>query len=305
MVAAGRWLVDVLGTGLQRGIELWVRVFGRRIDAVGDSWLVGPIAATGAVGPGFYRDFAKSQGLTVRAPGPEAGLLDAFDALAGPGFEPGRVQAEVARFYEHTAGFQLDVWSQWSWLFRPFGWLLIRLVSRRMQQLNIPLSPLETSRGMTSEVLVLEDPATGRRAYTGWLRTTLETGDVVYAGLYAVATPPRAPGPCVKVVFPVPRGNTTVFLRPEVQPDGSFLLRSGGRGFGDSGFYRLVRTGEGRFRARYIPAMKETIHVGLDRQGVLRTEHVFRFFRLEILRLDYKIVPRPAPVESGREAPCP
>jgi len=55
----------------------------------------------------------------------------------------------VRDFYEHTGRYHLDVWSQWSPLFWPFGWALINFVSRQMEQLNFPMYPLETAQGMT------------------------------------------------------------------------------------------------------------------------------------------------------------
>ena len=178
--------------------------------------------------------------------------------------------------------------------FRPFGYALISIVSRRMQQLNLPISPLETSRGMTSEVIRLVDAATGDAEHICWLRRLASSGDVVYAGFYSIARPPRAPGPCVKTYFPWPRGSVTVLLEPRAEADGSLKLISAGRRFGDPGFYRSATLPDGRRITRYIRAMKELIHVYADEEGILRTEHVFRFFRAPILRLHYKITPKSA-----------
>ncbi len=281
------WLIGRL---IEQAIQGWVCLLGRPLATGETPWLDGPVATSPRVGAGFYETFAATHGLTVHRGGVEAGLIRDFDALRGPDFDPDQVDPRVVRFYERTASYQLDAWSQWSWLFRPFGWALISFVSRRMDQLNIPVSPLETSRGMSSEVVTLVD-GRGETVHTGWLRVTIASGDVIYVGFYSIATPPRAPGPCVKVVFPVPRGNTTVILRPTAGADGSLRLVSTGRGFGDSGFYRTVMTGRDRARVRYIRAMKEVIHVFVDERGVLRTEHAFRFFRWSILTLHYKITP--------------
>ena len=49
---------------------------------------------------------------------------------------------------------------------------------------------------------------------TAWLRRRAGSEDVIYAGFYSVEHPPRAPGPCVKVVFPLPNGSASVFLMP-------------------------------------------------------------------------------------------
>jgi CRP-like cAMP-binding protein len=84
-----------------------------------------------------------------------------FGALAARDFDPAGVHPAVADFYARTAAFELDSWAEWCGAFRPFGRLLARLFSRRLQQLNVPLSGLDTSRGVTSEVLQLVDPATG------------------------------------------------------------------------------------------------------------------------------------------------
>ena len=81
------------------------------------------------------------------------GLLPTFAALSGPGFDASAVPPAVAEFYERTADFDMDVWSEWSGLFKPFGFLVAAIFSRRLEQLNLPLSALDTSWGMTSEVV--------------------------------------------------------------------------------------------------------------------------------------------------------
>ena len=91
-------------------------------------------------------------------------------------------------------------------------------------------------------------------------------------------------------MFPVPHGNATVLLRVEVQPDGSVILVSRGRGIGDAGYYRVRRNGADAVRVKYVP-LKETIHVFVDEEGVLRTDHIFSFWRSKFLHLHYKMLP--------------
>src|ERR1700724_2217035 len=67
-------------------------------------------------------------------------------------------------------------------------WLLVEFISRRMDQLNFPISSLEVAKGMTSEVVQLVEPATGRIVNTGWLRRLKSSGRGLYAALYS-ATP--------------------------------------------------------------------------------------------------------------------
>jgi hypothetical protein len=231
---------------------------------------------------------AAEAGLEVRK-GRDLGLLPDCASLDGDGFDSGRLHASVRDFYEHTSRYHLDVWSQWSPLFWPFGWALIHFVSRRMEQLNFPMYPLETARGMTSDVEQLVEPS-GRVVFTSWLRRNLGSGLVIYSGFYSTATPPGH-GPCVKTVFPVVRGNATVLLRPEAQADGSLKLISSGRRFGDPGFYRITEAGPGRLRVWYVRGFNEIFHVYPDGDGSVRTDHFVRWWRLSVLNLHYHITP--------------
>jgi hypothetical protein len=75
------------------------------------------------------------------------------------------------------------------WLRCPLGergriWLIVEFISRRMEQLNFPISSLEVAKGMSSEVVQLLEPGSDRLAYTGWLRrlsppaTSFTTGSI-------------------------------------------------------------------------------------------------------------------------------
>jgi hypothetical protein len=87
----------------------------------------------------------------------------------------------------------------------------------------------------------------------------------------------------------MPNGNATVILRPEVLPDGSFILDSSGRRFGDVGFYRVANRGTERLRR--VQTLRERFHVyGYEAQA-LRCGHTVRFLGMLVLWLHYKIVP--------------
>ncbi len=271
-------------------IQLWVRSTGTRVAADEASWLAGPVG-TNRIGKAVYEAYAKSSGLQVVADGSPAGLLEDFDVLRGADFAPERVHPEVRRFYEQTSRYSLDSWSEWRGALKPFARMLIYFVSRDIEQLNLPMSPLDSSYGMSSEVIRLVDRRTGKTGYAGWLRRSLATDQVIYAGFYTAERPPNSEGPCVKTVFPLPGGSATVFLRPENQDDGSFKLISNGRRFGDPGYYRVHRVSERFLRAKYVP-IKEVIHVFVDSRDVLRAHHEFRFGPTRFLTLHYKIAPK-------------
>jgi hypothetical protein len=77
-----RWpkLDEAIGAMLAAGINLWVRATGRRVAQQAAPWLRSPVGDTGRIGAAFYDRLARREGLCIR-PFPEAGLLQAFDAL--------------------------------------------------------------------------------------------------------------------------------------------------------------------------------------------------------------------------------
>lgn len=283
-------LCQWIGSLIATGIRTWVRLTGRRVQKDEAPWLNCPMGPRGQIGVEFYAALAAREQLSIEK-SPDAGLLPDFDVLARAGFDPGRVHPDVRKFYEHTARFQLQAWSEAPLLTRFFLWGLTRFVSRPMDQLNFPVSSLELAGGMSSEVLPMNN-SQGIRVYTGWSRCLMKSNQVIYTGLYSTERPGGDGDPCVKVSFPLPLGSATVFLRPEVDTDGSFRLISSGRRFGDPGFYRMVEVGEDLWKVRYIKTLREFFHVYVDDQGVLRTDHIVRFLGLTALRLHYRLEER-------------
>lgn len=295
-------LADVLGIVARAGLRGWLRVCGRSVDTADAAWLSVPVGSD-RIGEGLYARLAASEGLQIVDTGAPAGLMPDFEALRGPDFDPNAVHPDVRHFYEQTSLYHLEAWSETSLLARVFLWLLVTLLSRRMDQLNFPLSPLDMSRGMTSRIIPLVDPRTGAVVYTGWLRTLGGTGRTIYAGLYGIATPPGVGAPCVRVSFPVPRGSATVLLKPSAQPNGALKLTSSGKSFGDAGFYRMLSVGPGRWRVRYLKTLRESFDVYVDGDGTLRTEHRVTFLGVPVLRLHYKMTQSPppgAPLSAGQ-----
>lgn len=278
----------MFGRLLQSLIQLWIGISGRKLALADYPWLAGPISYEKTVGNAFYQKFADAEGLEVRQV-EDGGLLEDFAVLLDSnGPDSGKLHPLISHFYENTASYKLEVWSQWFGFIAFFAKILIRTVSRRMEQMNIPLEPLETSHGMSSEVINL---CKGNEVkYTCWLRKSVKTGHIVYAGFYThCKIDPHQPD-FVKVVFPLPKGNVTVILKAEVQEDGSIKLLSEGKRIGESGYYRLQQAGKGAVRVKFIP-LKEVIHVYEDPYGVMRTDHTFRFLGMKFLELHYKMMP--------------
>lgn len=282
------WLGDRRGNLIDWLTQQWVRMTGRRITLASHPWLSGPVGSTRSVGKDFFDTWAAAENLSVARYRSGKGLLPSFIELAGPAFDASTVDPAVTEFYEQAADFEIDVWSEWGMLFRPFGFLVSAIFSRRLEQLNLPLSSLDTSWGMTSEVVQVTGQAGELRA-NGWVRTLVKTGRVIYAGSYSVATPPGAQGPCVKTVFPLPNGNAIVILQPEALPDGSLSLVSAGQRFGDPGFYFTVQGAKGECVARYLRCFRERIHVYPAEGRVVRADHTMSLWGCRCLHLHYRL----------------
>jgi len=282
------WLGDQRGHLSDWLTQRWVQATGRLVDLRQASWLDGPVGATTGIGLDFVADLARSEGL-VQSDGPDTGLLSDFTVLAAADFDPTAADAGVVDFYTRTSRYELDSWAEWSAAFRPFGGLVAVIFSRRLQQLNVPLTGLDTSRGVTSEVVQLVDPRTRALRYAVWLRRLVHTGNVLYAGCYSVAQIPSRAGPCVRVVFPLPNGNAMVLMRPELHADGSVSVVSSGHAFGDPGFYFTVRAGADQVWARYVRSVRESIHVYSAEPGTVRADHGLTLWGRPVLRLHYRL----------------
>ncbi len=268
-------------------IALLIRVFGRTVKERDAAWLLGPFGGD-YIGDKPYEECASREGLSLIRGATEGGLIPDFDALSGSGFDARRVHEQVRRFYEETARFRMDVWAETFFPANLGLFLLVTTISRKVNQLNFPLKVLETARGMASEIVLLND-SDGRTRYAGWYRRLVESGRVIYTGFYMTSRVPLSERPCVKVVFPMPRGNATVILRPSVDAEGHFELSSEGKGFGDVGFYRVETLGKGELRVWRVRTLKEHFRVYVDDQGTLRCDHRIRFLGLPVLHLHYRI----------------
>lgn len=269
--------------------QRWVQWTGRYIDLKQDKWLEGPVGKPTGIGKDYFDELASETGLSIRKNSPQTGLIENFSQLASPTFDVKGVHAEVIDFYEHTSNYDLDAWGEWCGLFRPFGTLLAFIFSRRLQQLNVPLSSLDTSRGITSEIVQLFDADSRKVHYTAWVRQIIGTGNVLYAGSYSLCQVPGFSGLCIKVVFPLPNGSAIVIMKPELHSDGSLSVTSSGQKFGDPGFYFLVQNSSGRVSARYVRAMRESIRVYAAENSIVRADHTLKLWGITFLRLHYKL----------------
>lgn len=280
--------MNALTHTLDRATRRFWRLRGRPVDLAGaERWLAAPMHDQDRVGDGWLQAAAAQHGGLLRENVPGAGLLADMSALDGDGFRAADLRPEVRDFYEHTSEWRLEVWTQWNALFQPGGELVSRWFGRRVQQLALPTRPLEVAHGMDSRVVSIVD-ADGEQRAAGWIRTLRSTGEYVYSGCYSTRLLPASRRPSVHVAFPLEAGNVQVFLEPDVLPGGGLELRSAAGAFGENGAYVVVEDG-GRMHAARAP-IHETFRVYVDREGVLRTDHVLCLWSTPVVRLHYKLL---------------
>jgi hypothetical protein len=276
------------GAIVDRTTQRWVRVTGRRVSLDECPWLRGPVADLDVIGTDFFARLAHREGLTMVEDGPPRGLVEIFEGLAGPACDPTRVDAPIAEIYEQTSEYEFDVWSEWRGGFRPFGGALAAIFSRRLQQLNVPLSPLDTRR-VGRRTWRCPGSSEGAVKQTAWVREIVASKRTLYAGSYSLCRVPGFAGPCVKVTFPLPNGSANVIMRPESAPDDSFTVRSSGTRFGDPGFYFFVEADSDPGLARHLRALTEDIRVYVDSRGQLRADHNLQIWGRTFLGLHYRM----------------
>lgn len=281
------------GALLDRFTQRWVIATGRPVEFGGsECWLDGPIGAPDGVGEAWIEQHAAGTGASLKEGHPQ-GLLPEFAALSGPGLDVAAVSPAIVDFYENTSEWSVDVWSRWSRWAEPGGRLINALFARRLRQLSLPMDPLDVADGMRSRVIGLVDPDASHLG-TAWQRTIRSTGTTIFGGFYGVATTPSASRPSIRVVFPLPNGSLTVFLRPDATADGGLVLSSPAGEFGDDGAYLIVRpNARSQGWARRIP-LPERFELFTDADGVVRCDHHLHLGRREILRLHYRLQRAPS-----------
>lgn len=270
-----------------RFTQRWAIFWGRRVRPEAVPWLMGPFGNLEAIGDNFVNRLAEEEGLLVARNDRTRGLLPSINALGLSDEALELLSPGVIDFYEKTSLYQLNFSLNWNPLFRIFGKLVNYLFSNRINQLNIPAGNIERSEELTSEIITLSDPVSGQVKYTVWYRTFRSTGSVLYSGVYSTCTLPSGQA-CIKAVFPLPKGNATVIMSPEVGSDGSLCLSSSGKKFGDPGFYFLLHDAKGKLWSQFIPAFRDQLTVGC-REGNITAEQTLTLWHMRVLRFRYEI----------------
>ncbi len=269
-----------------------VAIVGERVPAE-DLEFVVPFAAHGGyVGVDYLKEYADLAGADfVRNP-LDVGVVDNFDDLAGPEFDPTRVHPLIREFYEHTSRFQLAITPDWRWWMRPVYLVYRSIIARPLGQANAPFDIKEVQRGVVSWIDTIDLDHTGQVDFRAWVRAYEATNEPIYVGIYTVLR--RDGVGYVSVGFPLPEGSFTATLLPFANRTDGLLLKSDAS-LQYPGHYLSAVEGEGStLTTLKLRNFGEEIDVYVD-QGTLKTDHRFYLNGIRFLTLYYGIEHKPEP----------
>lgn len=267
--------------------QKWILLFGRKVAAPSAAWLLGPFGEVNGIGRQFIDQLAQKEKLYVDESRDVKGLLRSIKQLNLPAVELKKLDPLVIDFYENTSRYMLQLSVNWNPFFKPFGFLLRLVFSRRIKQLNIPLRAKESAAQLKSAVIHLKDQQTHQVKRTVWFRSNQVTDEVVYAGVYETCHLPSEKT-CIKAIFPLPNGSATVILKPSVGQRGELILDSSGRHFGDSGFYFLLRDASGQFWAKFIRSFRDKLVVEAQ-NGQITATQTLSLWHIRVLTFVYQM----------------
>lgn len=179
----------------------------------------------------------------------------------------------IVHFYEHTDHYQLFASVKWSAWFKPLA-LCYKLISTRLQQLNLPISSNCTE--MTYKIHTVDPKLDGREHPRAWIRKVKE--NTVFVAIYSQhETGGRA---YMNIALPLPWSSMIGILQLDVI-DGSLRLTSDGEG--DPGIY--LAAGKTLFK---LP-LSEHFLIKEAAAGTLTAHHNMRIWGLPFLKIDYTI----------------
>ncbi len=272
--------------------QKWVKIFGKKIDPIQDHWLIAPIGNTDIIKDTYIETLATCQNLSIKRNLKGVGLLNSINELGLDDESRERLQPKIKEIYEHTSRFKIDFRSEWNPIFKPIFFLLRQLFSKRLQQLNLPLSTRDNAKGLQSEIIKLID-SSGNIKWTIWYRKLINTGEVIFSGIYTQCHNPNYSRPLLKIIFPLPNGSATVFMTIKVTSEGALELVSNGKLFGDSGFYFTLNDKKGNWWAKFVSSMHVKLSIYINSENEIRADHRFYFFKIKIIQFHYKMNEKP------------
>lgn len=266
--------------------QQWVIFTGRKINPINENWLMGPFGELNGIGEEFIHQLAKKENLVIPKNIKSKGLLTSIKELNLPDEELQKLSQKVIDFYEKTSNYDLVFEATWNPFFKLFGFVINRLFSKRINQLNIPLQN-KKQENLESEIIQLIDKKTEELKYTIWLRKIESTGKVIYSGIYETCELPSHQT-CIKAVFPLPKGNATVIMKTSVGSNNELILDSSGKKFGDAGFYFLLNDSKNNHWAKFVSSFTDTLIIREIEENLIATQ-TLKLWNIKVSEFNYKI----------------
>jgi hypothetical protein len=267
--------------------QQWVILWGRKINPNEFIWLIGPFGEINGIGEDFIFQLALKENLLVIRNTTSKGLLQSISNLNLTEIDIKNLSLKVIDFYEKTADYDLKLNVNWNPFFKVFGYLVNRLFSKRINQLNIPIENIKESESILSEIIQLFSNENHELKYTIWLRKFKSTGKVIYSGIYTTCTLPSSKT-CIKAIFPLPKGNATVILKPSVGDKNELILDSSGVKFGDAGFYFLLNDTKGNYWSQYIKSFTDKLIV-IEESDNLVARQTLKLWNIKVANFEYRM----------------
>ncbi|WP_282628090.1 hypothetical protein [Empedobacter sedimenti] len=265
--------------------QQWIIIFGKKINPKDESWLFGPFGEIDGIGEKFINELAVKENLTISRNKNSVGLLKSFNSLNLPESELNRLSKNVIDFYENTSDYKLYFKVRWNPFFKNFGFVVNRLFSQRINQLNIPTEQINENEVLTSEIIQLIDKQSEEVKYTIWLRKIKSSSLVIYSGIYGTCILPSGTA-CIKAIFPLPKGNATVILQPKIGDNRELILQSIGKKFGDPGFYFLLNDAKNNYWSQFHSSFTDELIVGEENQK-LHAKQTLKLWSLRVAIFEY------------------
>jgi|SRR5690554_1497296 len=266
--------------------QQWVILTGQKINPINENWLSGPFGELNGIGEEFISQLAEKENLFIQRNLKPKGLLTSINELNLSDVEIKNLSQKVIDFYEKTSNYELAFDVKWNPFFKLFGFVVNRLFSKRINQLNIPLHN-NNQKKLSSEIIQLIDKITNEIKYTIWLRKVENTGQVIYSGIYGTCKLPSNQT-CIKAIFPLPKGNATVIMNPSVGKNNELILDSSGKNFGDAGFYFLLSDSKNNYWAKFVSSFTDKLTIRENEENLIATQ-TLKLWNLKVSEFNYKL----------------
>lgn len=265
--------------------QQWAILWGRKIDAELNLWLLDPFGKPGMTGQEFISQIIKDENLFIDKTKETEGLIPSFKDLNLP--DQTKLSHAISDFYERTELYELHLAIQWNPLFKISGKLINNWFSTRIGQLNIPTKNIKNPQPLKSEIITLSDAKTTQIKYTIWYRTVLASKTTMFSGVYSTCIIPSGET-CIKASFPLPNGNATVILKPEIDKKGQFILNASGKTFGDPGFYFVLNDSKGILHSQYVRSFRNKFSFEIKEEKI-SAKQILTLWNLKVLEFNYHI----------------